>query len=156
MLLSTVTLSSNASVKGIFLCVVRGEDLVAHDVVDLVKGKGVVGERRFTEKARPKDQVTLIEEEAIVAAMKEAKVDLPLWSARRNVVTSGVALNHLVGVEFVVGAAVVRGVELCEPCSRLTRLTSKEFSKALIHRGGLRCEIVESGAVAVGDAIRPK
>ena len=87
--------------------------------------------------------------------MKLAKLDLPIESSRRNIVTRGVALNHLVDVEFVVGDAVVRGIELCEPCGRLTKLTSAAFSKALVHRGGLRCEIVKSGHAAIGSPIRP-
>ena len=74
-------------------------------------------------------------------------------SARRNIVTRGVALNHLVGQRFVVGDAVLRGIELCEPCGHLAKVVSSAFSRALVHRGGLRCEIVHSGRARPGDRI---
>jgi MOSC domain-containing protein YiiM len=125
--------------------------------VELVAGQGLVGDRRFSLSTPPRSQVTLIESEALAAAMalvKEARgVDVEP-SARRNLVTRGVALNHLIGRAFFVGEALVRGVELCEPCGHLAKLTSGAFERALVHRGGLRCEILTSATVVEGDAIR--
>jgi MOSC domain-containing protein YiiM len=70
------------------------------------------------------------------------------------VVTRGVPLNHLVGHEFQVGAARLMGMRLCEPCQYLEDLTTKGLLTGLIHRGGLRANIVSGGAIRVGDSVR--
>src|SRR5438093_10901328 len=75
--------------------------------------------------------------------------------ARRNVVTRGVALNHLVGEEFLVGGVRLRGIRLCEPCSHLEGLTRRGVLAGLIHRGGLRAQILIGGEIRVGDPIVP-
>jgi MOSC domain-containing protein YiiM len=66
-----------------------------------------------------------------------------------------VALNHLVGREFTVGAVLLRGTRLCEPCAHLEALSAPGVQRALAHRGGLRAEVVAGGTVRVGDAIGP-
>jgi len=78
---------------------------------------------------------------------------LPDEAARRNVVTRGVPLNHLVGREFQIGAVRLRGTRLCEPCAYLEGLTLPGVLAGLIHRGGLRAEIVTGGTIRVEDAI---
>jgi MOSC domain-containing protein YiiM len=99
--------------------------------------------------------VTLIEREAIVAAQTEAGIALDERETRRNLVTVGVPLNHLVGQEFTVGPVRMRGVNLSEPCAYLERLTRAGVRDALIHRGGLRAEILNGGPIGVGDRIVP-
>ena len=132
----------------------RGAPLVPLEVAELVQGKGIVGDKRFSPRTKVANQITLVEEEALLAASTAAKLTLAPGESRRNVVTRGVALNHLVGRRFVVGAAVVQGIELCEPCGHLAKLTSEELRAALVHRGGLRCQIVTSGLCRAGDPIR--
>jgi len=105
--------------------------------------------------ARPDQQVTLIESEALAAARDDYGIDLPPAASRRNLLTAGVPLNHLVGREFFVGAVRLRGLELCEPCKHLEKLTQEGVVKALVHRGGLRAQIVAGGTLHVGDRIRP-
>ena len=69
--------------------------------------------------------------------------------------TIGVSLNHLVGREFMVGDVRLRGMRLSEPCAHLAKLTGQPVVKPLIHRGGLRADIVEGGTIQVGDMIQP-
>ena len=98
-------------------------------------------------------EVTLIELETIEALEREKSIAIPPGAARRNVVTRGVPLNHLVGREFQVGAVRLRGTRLCEPCAYLEELTQQGVLAGLIHRGGLRAEIVTGGTIRVEDAI---
>jgi len=98
-------------------------------------------------------QVTLIEVEAIEALEGETGIRLSPLEARRNLVTSGVPLNHLVGKTFQVGEVVLRGIRLCEPCQNLAGLTQAGVLPGLIHRGGLRAEIINEGIIRVGDPI---
>jgi MOSC domain-containing protein YiiM len=75
---------------------------------------------------------------------------------RRNIVTRGVPLNHLVGRQFRVGRDVVlQGVRLCEPCDYLESLTLSGVRGGLIHRGGLRADIISGGTIRVGNRVTP-
>jgi MOSC domain-containing protein YiiM len=125
-----------------------------------VPGQGVRGDRYFrragTFSKPPGDSdtdITLIELEAVEAAAREHNVEIAACEARRNLVTRGVPLNHLVGVEFFIGQVRLRGVRLCEPCKHLEKLTKKGIMKALAHRGGLRAVILSKGELHVGDTI---
>jgi MOSC domain-containing protein YiiM len=73
---------------------------------------------------------------------------------RRNVLTRGVALNQLVGHEFTIGAVRCRGMRLCEPCTVVQRYASRPVLRQLVHRGGLRADILEDGLISVGDVVR--
>ena len=126
--------------------------------VEAFPGAGLAGDRYFLRqgtffKPEPDFELTLIEAEAIEAAEREYQVTLTAGAARRNVVTRGVPLNHLVGLEFVIGGVKIRGIRLCEPCSHLQALTGVAVIKAFRHRGGLRAQILTQGLIRVGDAV---
>jgi MOSC domain-containing protein YiiM len=82
---------------------------------------------------------------------------LPPEEARRNIVTRGIDLNALVGKRFRVGDVDCFGARLCEPCAHLERLTARAGTPgtlhALIHRGGLRADVLTDGEIRAGDAI---
>jgi MOSC domain-containing protein YiiM len=127
--------------------------------VTAVVGQGLEGDRYFngtghwSKHPGVSREVTLIEIEAIEALEREKDIAIPPGAARRNVVTRGVPLNHLVGREFQVGAVRLRGTRLCEPCAYLEGLTQKGVLAGLIHRGGLRAEIATDGTIRVEDII---
>ncbi len=124
-----------------------------------VAGKGLEGDRYFTGRGtwstHPGSgrEVTLVESEAIEALERESNIKLAPADPRRNLVTRGVPLNHLVGREFRVGEVRLRGIRLCEPCKHLEGLTKPGTKDALMHRAGLRTEIVREGILRVGDPI---
>ena len=127
--------------------------------VRAVAGQGLEGDRYFQKIGTfSKDpgsgrDVTLIEIEAVEALQRDYGIELEAEKSRRNIVTRGVYLNHLVGREFKIGAVLLRGTRLCEPCSHLERLTVKGALRGLIHRGGLRAEILNGGTIRAGDPI---
>ena len=84
---------------------------------------------------------------------RDYDVELDAGRSRRNIVTRGVALNHLVEKEFKIGAVTLRGTRLCEPCAHLEKLSGKGVLRGLIHRGGLRAEISTGGTIRVGDEV---
>jgi len=130
------------------------------NAVQAIPGKGLKGDRYFQENGTysdrpgPDREITLIEIEAIEAIEHESQIKLNPGDARRNLVTRSVALNHLVGKEFSVGDVRLRGIRLCEPCSHLASLTQPDVLPALIHRGGLRAQILSQGIIHVGDNIK--
>jgi MOSC domain-containing protein YiiM len=124
-------------------------------------GKGLEGDRYATQqgtfsKPKPEHELTLIEAEAIEAASRDYQVQLAPGEARRNVVTRGVPLTHLVGKEFSIGDVRVRGIRLCEPCDHLQKLTGRSVIKSLLHRGGLRAQILSEGKIGVGSVVSPQ
>jgi MOSC domain-containing protein YiiM len=132
--------------------------------VRAVAGEGLEGDRYYLKQGSFTDnpnttgrQVTLIEAEAIDALERDYAVKLAQHDPRRNIVTRGVALNHLVGREFSVGDVRMRGVRLSEPCNHMASLISEEkrerIRMGLMHRGGLRADILNDGVIRVGDAI---
>lgn len=124
-----------------------------------IAGRGLEGDRYFnqvgTYSNRPGTgrEVTLIEIEAIEALKRDYDIGLRPGESRRNIVTRGVPLNHLLGREFKVGEVRLRGARLCEPCSHLQKLTQQGVMRGLIHRGGLRAEILTGGVIRVDDVI---
>src|SRR5258707_12730461 len=120
-----------------------------------IPGRGLEGDRYYDHKgtfskAQPDRELTLIEAEAVEAMKRELNVDYGLSDSRRNVVTRGVPLNHLVGKDFWIGDVKARGLRLCEPCSHLQKLSHEKVLPGLIHRGGLRAQILSEGIIRVG------
>ncbi len=134
--------------------------MVCVSEVRAVPGRGLEGDRYFngtgTYSQTPGSgrQVTLIEAEALEALERDYHLKLEPKDSRRNILTRQVALNHLVGREFRVGEVVLLGTRLCEPCSHLEQLTGQKVSKGLLHRGGLRAEIMTGGRIRTGDLIQ--
>jgi MOSC domain-containing protein YiiM len=124
-----------------------------------IAGRGLEGDRYFdgagywSKHPGVGREITLIEVEAIEALEREKKIAIAPSAARRNLVTRGVPLNHLVGREFQIGEVRLRGIRLCEPCDYLEGLTTKGVLTGLMHRGGLRADVVSGGTIRAGDPI---
>jgi MOSC domain-containing protein YiiM len=137
----------------------KGEPMQSRDSVQAIADRGLEGDRYFQKSGtfsndKPGRAVTLIEAEAVEAASKTYDVEIDPSETRRNIVTRGVPLNHLVDKDFTVGNVRLHGVKLCEPCGHLERVTEKGVKAPLIHRGGLRAEILNDGTIGVGDTVR--
>lgn len=136
-----------------------GQPMTAVGQAQAKADQGLEGDRyaaktgRYSNKPGTGRQVTLIEIESIEALNQEEKLGLEPEQTRRNLLTQGVPLNHLVGKDFQVGAVTLRGVRLCEPCDYLAGLTRPEVLPGLVHRGGLRADILSDGMIQPGDEI---
>ena len=156
-----MTTMFEGQVVAIYVAPAEGAPMEARDEAVAIAGKGLDGDRyaieagKFSGTKIGKRAITLIEREAIAAANAAYDLGLTEQESRRNVVVEGVPLNHLVGREFLVGGVRLRGFDFSEPCAYLEGLTGKPARKALVHRGGLRAEIIEGGPIRVGDAVRP-
>lgn len=150
----------SGSVVSIHIAPARGAPTTPVDDVRAVPAMGLYGDRHFGRASndphgpRPDREITLIEIEAIEALERDYGVKLSPGDARRNVVTRGVALNHLVGREFTVGEVTLRGISLCQPCSHLASLTHEKVREGLVDRGGLRAQILTEGTIRAGDAVQ--
>ena len=122
--------------------------------IELLSGKGVVGDRHFHENNDCRNQVTLIESENIDYYNNKFKTNYSYLDFRRNVVTKGIELNNLVGKKLSIGSIKIEGHDLCRPCKHLEEtLNGKDIIKEFLRRGGLRCEILTSGIINLQDKI---
>jgi MOSC domain-containing protein YiiM len=148
-----------AAVVSIHIAPAGGAPTQSVEEVRAVAGEGLEGDRycneagTYSHQGGSARQVTLIEVEAIEALERDDDIAIDPGASRRNIVTRGVALNHLVGRDFKVGAVTLRGIELCEPCAHLQKLTREGVMRGLVHRGGLNAEILTDGLIRVGDAV---
>jgi MOSC domain-containing protein YiiM len=146
-------------VVSIFIAPEEGAPTVEVTEVRAVEGAGLEGDRYFMKAGKmskgnkPEREVTLIESEAIEAVTRDYNIDFGLGDSRRNIVTRGVPLNHLVGREFIVGETRLRGIKLCDPCAYLESLTAEGVRKGLAHRGGLNAQILSGGVIRPGDEV---
>ncbi|NHN60492.1 MULTISPECIES: MOSC domain-containing protein [Halorussus] len=145
-------MDGTGTIEAIHLAPESGEAVEPVESVEALAGRGLRGDRHFGGDG---GDLTLIEAEAVEAAAEDADIDLGDGAHRRNLTTRDAALNHLVGERFRIGEVVCEGVELCEPCSHLESLTADGAVSALLHRGGLRADVVESGEISEGDALEP-
>ena len=145
------------TVEGIYLAAEHELPTEPVERVRVVPGRGPEGDRYYrsgeTNEPGVGRDLTLIEAEAIEGLASENGIELDLGEARRNVVTRGIGLNDLVGKPFRVGAVRCVGIEPCDPCRHLERLTKPGVLKGLAGRGGLRADVVSGGEIAVGDPV---
>jgi Uncharacterized protein conserved in bacteria len=144
-----------AVVAHIFVAPRRGEAMQSVDSVEALEGAGLRGDRYTAVASRftPNHQVTLIEVEHIEDFTRSTGLALAPDAPRRNIVTRGVRLNALVGKRFRIGAALLEGMELCEPCGLFAKRTHREVRKAFAGKGGLRARVLSSGEIGVGDLV---
>ena len=146
-------------IMAIYVAASAGAPMKSQAQASAVVGKGLRGDRysekRGTYSSRPGlgREVTLIESEALVALARDYGIDLDAALTRRNLVTCGVALNHLVERNFSIDEVTLRGMRLCDPCAYLEKISRPGTLRGLVHRGGLRAEILTAGMIRVGDAI---
>jgi MOSC domain-containing protein YiiM len=154
---------SGGRIVAIYTAAGLGHPMQSRDEVRAVPGRGLEGDRYFSDSGRFSRQrlpgreiteLTLIESEVVQHLRLDWGLNVEEVDSRRNLVTWGVALNDLVGSEFHVGEVRLRGESLCEPCVSLVR--SHEHThllRALAHKGGLRARILTEGTITTGDPI---
>jgi MOSC domain-containing protein YiiM len=148
----------NGTVESIHIAAEAQGSLQSVGQVQAIPGAGLEGDRYALKvgtfyKPEPDYELTLIEAESIEALRRDYQIELSAGESRRNIVTRNVPLNHLVGREFAIGAVRIRGIRLCEPCDHLQKVTGKSVIKGLLHRGGLRAQILTPGTIRVGDTV---
>ena len=143
------------TVEAISIAANAGEEAITLESARALAGRGLEGDRHVAgtgtfPSGMPGSALTLIEAEVCES------FDPPLLPGehRRNVVTRGIELGGLVGREFAIGEVRCRGMRLCEPCTVVQGYAARPVLRQLVHRGGLRADILEDGTIRVGDAVR--
>lgn len=145
--------SAVGTVAAILITASAEAPLARVDEAEALAGRGLAGDRyaegrgTFSGPGRGYE-LTLAEAEVL------DEIQLPWELARRNIVTHGISLNGLVGRRFRIGSVECVGRRLAEPCAHLEKLARPGLLRPLVHRGGLRADIIEGGVIRLGDEIQ--
>lgn len=129
------------------------------EFAEAMAGRGLRGDRyadgdgTFSDPTGRGYDLTLVEAEAL-EELARGDVRLAPADARRNLVVRGVDLDDFIGERFTVGGVECFGQRRCEPCAHLERLTKPGVLRGLVHRGGLRADILTDGEIRPGDKIQ--
>ena len=135
----------------------NNQEIEKKESIEVVASKGIVGDRYFHDFNGDREQITLIESENIDYYNNTFNTKFTYLEFRRNIVTKNIQLNDLVGKTITVGEIKLKVNDLCRPCKDLqNRLGKNNIIKEFLRRGGLRCEILSSGTINVGDKITVK
>ena len=123
--------------------------------IEVLANQGIIGDRHFKEFNDPYNQLSLIESENIDYYNIKYGLNIPYIDFRRNIITKGIRLNDLIGKKFLVGEVELEGIDLCRPCRHLCELLDQDnIIKEFLRRGGLRCQILSSSSIEVGNKIK--
>lgn len=156
---SSFVSSFRGQLAGIYYSEIQGLEMETVPEIKLISGIGVENDRYangkgyYSHKPHEDRQVTLIEEETLEALARDHNIVMNPDETRRNLMTRGVPLNHLVGKTFRVGDVTLYGGRLNVPCKYLERLLDRQVFDPLINRSGLNCRILKTGTVRIGDVI---
>ena len=135
----------------------NNQEIEKKESIEVVASKGIVGDRYFHDFNGDREQITLIESENIDYYNNTFNTKFTYVEFRRNIITKNIKLNDLVGKTILVGNIKLKVNDLCRPCKDLQqRLGKSNIIKEFLRRGGLRCEILSSGTINVGDKITIK
>ena len=124
------------------------------DSIEVLADKGIVGDRHFNDFNDPYNQLSLIESENIDEYNIKFGLNIPYINFRRNVITKGIKLNDLIEKKLKIGNVELKAIELCRPCRHLTEMVEqKNILKEFMRKGGLRCQILTSSKINIGDKI---
>ena len=123
--------------------------------INVLANQGVLGDRHFKEFNDPYNQLSLIESENIDYYNSKYGLSIPYINFRRNIITKGIQLNNLVGKKLKIGKVELEGIDLCRPCRHLCEVLNQDnILKEFLRRGGLRCQILSSSNIEVGNKIK--
>ena len=133
----------------------NNKDIKEVESIEVLANKGIVGDRHFNDYNDPYCQLSLIESENIDDYNYKYGLNIPYLNFRRNIVTKGIQLNELIGKKFYIGSVELEGIDLCRPCRHLCEILNQDnIIKEFLRRGGLRCQILSSSSIEVGNKIK--
>ena len=133
----------------------NNKEIVGVNEINLIAGKGVIGDRHFKNYNNPYNHLSIIESESIDEYNKKFNLDISYLDFRRNIVTKGIKLNDLVEKKLIIGDVKLEVIDLCRPCRHLSeKLEKNNIIKEFLRKGGIRCEILNNGKISTGDQIK--
>ena len=133
----------------------HNKEIIETNEIELVAGKGVIGDRHFKDYNNPYNELSIIESESIDEYNLKYNLDIPYLNFRRNIVSRGIELNDLIEKKISVGNVKLEVIDLCRPCRHLSeKLGRNEIIKEFLRKGGIRCQIINDGKISLFDKIK--
>ena len=133
----------------------HNKEIIEVNEINLIAGKGIVGDRHFRDFNDPFNQFSIIESENIDEYNLKNKLSIPYLNFRRNIVTKGIKLNELLNKNIKIGSVKLDVIDLCRPCRHLSeKLGRNDIIKEFLKKGGIRCQIINDGKISVTDKIK--
>ena len=133
----------------------HNKEIIETSEIDLIAGKGIVNDRHFKDYNDPFNQLSIIECENIDEYNLKNNLNIPYLNFRRNIVTSGIKLNDLVGKKISIGSVKLEVLDLCRPCRHLSeKLGRNDIIKEFLRKGGIRCQILNDGKILLNNKIK--
>ncbi len=133
----------------------HNKEIIETNEINLIAGKGVIGDRHFKDYNDPLNQLSIIESENIDEYNLKYKLNIPYLNFRRNIVTKGIKLNDLVEKKILIGSVKLEVIDLCRPCRHLSeKLGRYDIIKEFLRKGGIRCQILNDGKISLSDQIK--
>ena len=133
---------------------INNKEIENKETIEVIASKGIIGDRYFHDFNGDREQITLIESENIDYYNQTFNTNFNYLQFRRNIVTKNIQLNDLLGKTITIGNIKLKVNDLCRPCKDLQKRLGKDnIIKEFLRRGGLRCEILSSGTINIGDKI---
>ena len=133
----------------------HNKEIIEVNEINLIAGKGIIGDRHFRDFNDPFNQLSIIESENIDEYNSKNKLSIPYLNFRRNIVTKGIALNDLLDKNIKIGSVKLNVIDLCRPCRYLSeKLSRNDIIKEFLRKGGIRCQILNDGKISVSDKIK--
>ena len=133
----------------------NNKEILEVNTINLITGKGVIGDRHFKDYNDPYNHLSIIESENIDEYNKKYNLDIPYLDFRRNIITRGIKLNDLIEKKLMIGDVRLEVIDLCRPCRHLAeKLEKNNIIKEFLRKGGIRCEILNDGKISIGDQIK--
>ena len=125
------------------------------NLIDLIAGKGVIGDRHFKDYNDPYNHLSIIESKNIDEYNKKYNLNIPYLDFRRNIITRGIELNNLIDKKIIIKKIQLDVINLCRPCRHLSeKLGENNIIKEFLRKGGIKCEILKDGKISPGDQIK--
>ena len=133
----------------------NNKEITEVSTIDLIAGKGIIGDRHFKDYNDPYNQLSIIESESIDEYNEKYNLNIPHLDFRRNIVTKGIKLNDLINKKIIIGDVQLDVIDLCRPCRHLSeKLQKDDIIKEFLRKGGIRCQILNDGRISVGDEMK--
>ena len=133
----------------------HNKEIIETKEIDLIAGKGVVGDRHFKDYNDPLNQLSIIESENIDEYNLKYQLNIPYLNFRRNIVTRGIKLNELIGKKISIGSVKIEVLDLCRPCRHLSeKLGRNDIIKEFLRKGGIRCQIMNNGKISLNNKLK--
>ena len=155
----------SGKILSIFISPTVEDPMRSVELVELVAGKGIIGDRYFDQKGTwsevypwPDRQISIINMTVIKSFKNKYNIDLEPIDLRRNILVDAPFFKPFMAHKFFLGDTVLCTSRYSYPCKYLQdRIGKKRLMKICkeeVWCFGIHCQILKGGTIKIGDRMR--